>query len=492
MKLTQSLHDKWLKRGLSSGLAFFSLAFIQGFFVFAQDNPYSLNEEPASQSRMQLLRPRQTEQPEPWQAKVYIQNSQYLRSNTVFFRPGAKDEFVSLGVELKGQWYSQPRQSFYVDIGNQYNGGEDVNYFKPRQAYFTWESGDITQLSLGRKKYLYSRQDEFWSQGIWQPRFMDDKLHNDTAGLVGAFWDITSRSGDRGLTVFALPIHIPELGPEHQLQEGRFVSANPWFRPPAQSLRFRENRVPIDYDLARPRNEEVASHPGGGFLVEWGAVRGAYAYKPIPQMLLGFPTTKNLNIATGRANIHVHPRVVYHHLTTLEVEKKFSDWEVWLSATGEVPDADPLPDNWTMQTADPALNIGGTLAYNHALSGQRFSLGFMRLWGGDGRDRGVISNELSLFERRYQYQEAVQIGWNRRFGLPRSQILLGARSLYDFAQKGMVVSTDLGWQLDSQWGAHLRADFMGLVSSQGSRVEDGFVGLYRSNDRVQAGINYVF
>lgn len=435
--------------------------------------------------------------PSPFDANLKFLSTHYVRSNTMYFREDAESQISSLQLDVvwrkKAKYFNE-----HIHLGNKYNASEEANYIKPYEFYVEKELSDQHKVGVGRKLVTWSEADRFWSQGLWQPRFIDDKMRIEEAGLSGAFYQLEKAKWN--FTFMYLPIFIPDMGPQFKSSDGKFVSGSPWFRPPPESVKILNVSTPIQYSLEEPSKTEILNHPGVASKLEIknknGYSRVAYAYKPVNQLLLGFPFYLGLAQPGVSVDIDINCRVIYHHLVTVERNLNLTNQSsLLLSSTYESPNRDDTPASWITQETKEAVVAQALWQKQFDSSSwlRRYYFGLLNLWGGDAPDRGEIATERTFFERRYQFQRAVTAGFDWPVGYIKGIALLAsARAQYDLQQQGGVVTSDLSYQYNPQWTFLVSADVIGLTNDSNSDINDGFLGLYRANDRFMAGVNYVF
>lgn len=355
----------------------------------------------------------------------------------------------------------------------------------------------FARLSVGRKLEDWNLLDQRWSLGIWQPRFRWDYLRPETVGLTGAF--LTVERPVFRLVAFGSPLYVPERGaPMNVNGDGGFSSVSPWFIDPPTSMSIMGTPTPIAYRLALPSVQEVVSHPSAGVRTRigekeglWGA--GAYAYKPMNQLPLGFEGY--YNHATGNADVTLHPRVAYHHVASLEAGFAGSPVGGWVSVLNERPVRDVTPAAWTTQELSPSLAVSSSLDVDLVGKGERatrFDLSYLRQWGGTAPDAGPYATAgKSKFDSRYPYQNAVSVGL--RGPLPGRRVDLASRVLYDLGHEGTVFSADVRFRPHRSWQIGVGADILSSpAADRGSLPAEDFIGRYRANDRVHTGVTYAF
>jgi hypothetical protein len=417
-----------------------------------------------------------------------INGTQYLDSGRYYFRKDAANTNLSLIFKTAGDLKFSSGFGVNWDLDTEYSFVEKWNYFRPHELYGKFEGQD-RRYWIGRKKFVYSQWEERWNQALFQPRFMDDKLHSTTAGLVGIFAEQNFSS--LRLRGGLLPISIPEFGPVYRVADGEFVSKNPWFQAPPASFQYGGQPTTIEYSVDHPNDWSVIGKPGVVAQAEYQAsdavsTRTSYAYKPMPQILLGFPVVLLL---PGTAYVQIKPRFPYHHVLNQDVVVKSGVAEYGVSAAFEHPVQDSLPDTWERQNvADATIaSAYATTTVDEAKS-WRITGSLLKVWGGDRPDSGPVQTTLTLFERRYQYTEAGSVEVRKEW-TPR--LSSGLRLVYDRLQDGLIYSGDVIAHISEPLSVRGSFDIFDLAHGN-IPMPDGFMDVYRGNDRVFLGVNYAF
>ena len=109
-----------------------------------------------------------------------LHSEQYMDRGQATFRDGASASNTSFMFRSAG--LLKRTVQFKWDVESEYSAAENYNYLRPRELY-----GKVGGLSFGRRKMTYSNWEDQWGQSLFEPRFMDDKLHNSKGGLVDVF-----------------------------------------------------------------------------------------------------------------------------------------------------------------------------------------------------------------------------------------------------------------------------------------------------------------
>jgi hypothetical protein len=113
----------------------------------------------------------------------------------------------------------------------------------------------------------------------------------------------------------------------------------------------------------------------------------------------------------------------------------------------------------------------------------------LKVWGGDQPDAGIAQMSQTVFERRFQFTEAAMLQLGKEWRAAKIQT--NVRALYDYFENGVLVSGDLRAQLEPRLAVSLTFDFFEFLPGMPEML-DGFMEVYRGNDRVSMGMSYVF
>ena len=353
------------------------------------------------------------------------------------------------------------------------------------------------QLRVGRvlKKgdEAWSRLDEQWQLGIWQPRNRWDYLNPGQVGMAGVFYDL-QKPGFQ-LTLFGAPGFVPDRGVPYEVQDGSVTSPNPWFYTPNPRVALMDVDTHIHYNLDGPHVPQILNHQGGGFRARAGDKDGpwtsvAYAYQPINQILLGY--VADYSLPNNQVEVTLYPRVLYHHVASLDLGYNGKPAAGWLSFLYDNPVRDSTPANWTTQEVSPSFAISPTIDYQLG-SSERYSphldFSLIRQWGGNAADQGPQrTSGGSAFEDRYPYQSALRAGMHGPLpGSLGTQFKGESHVIYDLGHDGVILSAALEYAPRRDWSVGIGADILGSAQNG-----NDFIGRYQDNDRVHGGVSYAF
>lgn len=431
--------------------------------------------------------------------QLRLQSSEYVSSGQNYFRDGAEDNNNSISLSINED-YKWRRFSSRISLKDEYSATENWNYLKIYDLHTDYKVNPRLNLAAGRKLDRWNEWEEEWGQSLFQPRYMQNRMRPEFAGLTGVFLSTNTRPF--AFTVGVLPVHIPDFGAHFSTKDNKFVSKNPWFKPPAGEFQFRQGIGDIHYSVDKPDPQDVAFNPGAVAKIEFNDSakyfgRLSLAYKPMPQFLLGFPSSKRVQVtSTGDyMDLRVTPRLAYHAIASHDSVMRSNNWTVQASVAAEYPLKEEAPEDFTAQQAVPAgiysLGVSHPLE-DEGLYAARARVGFLRVDGGDASDTGDFAGSRTLFENRYQYTEAYLFGVSKPWrGFGRFSLDTELRVVYDRLQHGGTIGFYTGMNLTPDWRADLEVDFIGLLDGPREK-DDGFLSLYRANDRVGIGLSYVY
>jgi hypothetical protein len=326
------------------------------------------------------------------------------------------------------------------------------------------------------------------------------------------------------MVLFGSPIFVPERGVPVSNDNGQLISDSPWFISPPNRIQVLTRDTPLKYDLQVPPMSKLLFHPGASGMVRLGEksgpwISGAYAYKPMNQLLLSYDGKLMVNdnrSAVDVASVPVVPRVVYHHVVSGEAGFNQEVVSGWVSALVDRPGHDygpALSGTWTQQTVTTSVAISPTvmvhLKDDHE-NRMKAEMSYLYQEGGNGPDVSADGKTLltgqSVFESRYPFQSALKLGGEVEMPSLLSAIGLhhaGATSvasslLYDTKNQGSIFSLDLKYLPSTRWEIGVGADLLGSQDTSSNQTASNssgpndFIGRFQANDRLRAGVKYVF
>jgi hypothetical protein len=208
------------------------------------------------------------------------------------------------------------------------------------------------------------------------------------------------------------------------------------------------------------------------------------------QYLLGFPLNGQFDVHTERMDVMLQPRFVYHHVANMDFNYFGSGNQFGFSVAGEHPVLEKKSDDWELQSAADALIISAydSFALDRAKT-WNVTGSLLKVWGGDRSDEGPVESTQTLFERRYQYTEALSLGLRKVWRL--SGLESGLKVIYDRLENGLVYSGDFTVHVQKALAVSAAFDLFQILPGTPA-MPDGFIDIYRGNDRLSLGMSYVF
>lgn len=440
--------------------------------------------------------------------KLKLGTANYLSADKIFFSSRNASSTISQ-VELNFTRQPQTMSGAFFDISALYSVEEKIPYLNFSEGYYKkqWEH---SELIVGRKRNSWFQQEDLWFQGLWHPRFAWDGLEKENQGLLATFYKHKYQAWS--FTGFVMPFFIPGIGPSFREDNGALKSSNPWFRQPLSTIDIEETsgETKINYSLADIDIwSDILNHQGFGVVAEFKkeAARASlgYAYKPMNQLFLGFPFEMQIGGEEDQVAVEVYPRVLNHHIVSLEAELNSTQsfWQSWVNTTIEVPEFDNASESWVKQETTRAIVFSTFLGYSlrpfnnlqEKHDSAQVYASVLKVIGGDSQDVGptIVLKKQSYFERRFEFTEALMLGIkNLNYPLLGRAINSQFEVLYDNAQNGVILSAKIKMEIKRHFHTFLNLDLLGLINEGSAEIEDGFIRNFRANDRIMAGVSYVF
>ena len=421
------------------------------------------------------------------QGKVYLSQEQFISPD---FEATSDKGFSYLGAQVLHGLDVDQNSGLMADIRGQFGAGASVMSYM-NISELAWKD-DV--FSVGRKKANWSRLDQMWHLGLFEPQFRWNPLQPESQGLSGVFLDLETPVW--GLRLFGSFLFIPDQGPSYEIKSGEFAKANPWFQEPPRSVRFLGQTEKINYDLQTPQTNEVIFNRSfvGQFYLgdsnEGFYFQTSMANKPANQLALGFDGKIN---AESTAQIQILPKVYYHSLIASEISYSQGVFNSGITGLAEKPQNPDYEDKWTSIYYDPSTVISPFVEYKN-LRG-RVAVSYLKVYGGAAKVRGPLasSNQTSsaILPSRYPYDEAAQVQGQLRFPLKRRQYVdSGLRYVQGAGNLFSTIVSENKYGLNRDMSINFNFQ---LVSAQESpEAERTLPGQYVNNDSVSLGFAYVF
>jgi len=206
------------------------------------------------------------------------------------------------------------------------------------------------------------------------------------------------------------------------------------------------------------------------------------------QFLLAYEGRLDLSTLVLPATIH--PRVVYHHLYSIDSGFKIGDASLVAGAIWEKPVRDITPSQWNTQEAGDATLGGAVFRMPLLNKSTRMELAYLHRKGGNSADRGPFAQAGSgVFEPRYAFRNAYSFVFITSFLDDWAQKFTWSnRFVFDAANNGNILISDIHIRFFKRALLNFGIDILGSES----RDPVDFISRYQRNDRLRGGLSYAF
>lgn len=337
-------------------------------------------------------------------------NGQVQTHNLSFISPDFEShnshQYTFIGASLES--VKSDRDQFKVSLSGEYALGNAVlSTFNVREVYFSYFTENNATIHVGRRKQKWSEVDELWNLGFFQPQFRAHPFEVETQGLTGIFYE--HKQGLWSINLFGSHFFVPDQGPNFELKDGQFTSANPYFPSPPQNVYFQNTLLPIDYNIQKPETTDVIYQTSFGLQINYGNQTGFYSdfstiYQPSNQLAYGWRGV----LVTDRVRVDVVPKTYYEKVFNFDFGYR-DDWGMvgvsTLYLNLEQPD---FSEQYNQPVYSNNVTIGPHLNYNI----NNFSIHLSGLFNQNGEVNETGPN-VDQFKRslsqKFLYQNAYQI-----------------------------------------------------------------------------------
>ncbi len=400
---------------------------------------------------------------------------------------------LNLALEATRRWQSY---TFRVEsMGALGLNCRSCTYIEIPEAYFLVQPSASLSVYAGRKKHDWSRLDESWKLGLWQPRFIEDGLRPIDVALTGFHFSFRAHSQIEFAALLS-PLFIPERGTQVNFRNSYLTRGDsPWFMPPPAQVSIYGKETEIDYRLSGFDQSEIIFNPALALQSRLGKNRGAwavlsYAYKPRNQLEAQY--RPYLKLDSMRAQVDILPYIERHHVAGIEAGWKDRRASYWLSLQYENPirksqNASSTyirPNNLTSDTllggAFGSYDLG-PLFFDKTLISAAWIQQMER------RERRVEEeSDFSNMQRAVGYASAARGRLDVTIG--RSWTVASSYT-HGLMASDSIMSFEAFYHPPQSMKVGLTADFL---SNRESEDAESVWGRFRGNDRVQASLSYVF
>lgn len=432
-------------------------------------------------------------------SEFQISHQNFIRSNQKYFGSDFnQDQLSTVGLDLNIDRESS-RSKTELHVVPFYSFNESTFYTNLSEFYHTFKT-DSADISLGRKKNNWSVADETWKTGLWQPQFRWDRMRQESQGLTGFLFE-RPISKKHKVNAFVSPIFIPDDLVDFREENGKFVSENPWFKPPPNRAKVFGVDNEIYAYLETPDIASVVLNPSIAFQYEYemnkfNTFSFAYGYKPINQILNSLAYKFLIaGVDDSGVELKIYPFVAYHHLLT--TEHRFEDryFTNNLSATLEKPTRLLENEDIVYQRISDAVTLSWLGSY--ALSGEGDSAfrvygGYMRTFGGYEADGGDVFDSGTQFEIRQRYLSVFKTGLSYPVWNKTRRVRNNIEANYDTIINGGTVLSEVEVAFTDHLFFSTSVDLIGVFETNEGTKKSNFINTYRANDRVQLRLSYVY
>lgn len=436
------------------------------------------------------------EREEPSQVLMRLEQSQYLSQST---NTSERNSFALMSLRFNhegGQTWRKKAEAF-GDFAFQEN---QQPYIAVPELFLkrSWANEGL-ELTLGRKRWNWSKADSQWFLGLWQPLARWDFFRPVEQGFTGVHF--LAEKKHWSLLAFGSGVSLPDQGPQFALTDGQFSSNNRWFWRPQSQIGLFAQESALRYRINRPSEREAllnASWAAKASIFEsvdrglWGSV--GYSNKPLNQFHL--VVDPGLREDSLEIQINVTPTVVRHQLTTFEAGLKGDRLQTWFSLTRDRPESTNYGPTIIESSLDETLFMSA--AFEHPLWGKWFrnsqlTWAYLNSWR---RERRKNSSQLgadveSSFDR-FPIRHVASVTWDsHHLSEMLSNWRFRTQYWHSFEENGSWVSAGLAWA-SSPWSVWtLQFDILGSDEARQSG-SNNLISRYRNNDRIIGGFEYVF
>jgi hypothetical protein len=376
---------------------------------------------------------------------------------------------------------------------------ENSFYFAVPEAYAGYGTKNLN-VTLGRKIENYSFADQYFNFGLIQPYFTNDFLNYRTNGLTGLAFH--HHQGSFGFNIAYDPAYLPNQGPQVKIEDGHVATTNRWATVPPQQVRLGDENRQIIYAIKDYNVADVVNNPGYVANVFFGEskarplVSATYARKPVNEIALSREAFAD--IATFQGNVILNPVVLYHEVYAADLNADVSLFKMSLFYIGDKPENKTAKELETMQDLGPLSIVTAYVGYDLSTAlGQKMEVyaAAANVSGGDIRDLNSSgqSGSVTYASSRTLFKTPVKVGAKGElFFIQGRPLNADVNFTYDRQLKGSLLSAEINYAVTKTLNLNAGVDVLGVENEAVSSSDSNFIEQNKANDRVMAGVNYVF
>ena len=349
------------------------------------------------------------------------------------------------------------------------------------------------RFAVGRKLMGWSKLDEMWGLGEFEPLNSWDRLRSSPQGLTGLF--AYTETDIVNLRFFASYLYLPEFTPNNVIENNHFVLEHPQAISTApQTFTLLNRPTPLGYELAIPSIDKIILRPSVAFSIESKRENPIYAkfsYGYLPLNYFPIALQAALAIPIDTIIVELRPRLIQHHLYNAEVTYNISE-----SVTSGLvlmvndPISDQIPLDYT--TTPLSTSYSASPWVQVELPQVKIVLTHLRTWKGLEADVGENANpQTSIFSSRVLYRNASQL--KLRYLLsPKRLHYIEAKYLHEYSINADWLAADLIIYLKSNLSFLIGGDVINAERTVSGERGAEFLADVRALDRIRVGVQYVF
>ncbi len=434
--------------------------------------------------------------------------NRFPKSLTLDFSLVGISYFSSSEADSNFQQRAQLDLQFGKDFGNLgFNGSALAGSFNlPRSSYFAIPelNASVTAqlekniLSAGRKIQTLSFIDQNLNLGEYNSYFSNDLLTYRTLGLTGLHAQM--QSSIFGFIGSYCPLYFPNQGPQVYEDNGALRTANRWAQKPPTEFQFGSQNREIVYAIRDYDIKEIVNNPGYAVSTYVGLsedrpwVQASYSRKPVNELPLSRDTFGTAANFTGQ--VKLSPTVLYTQIQSVDINADFSTIKMTFSYLEDHPENKIAAENETMQFLEPLKVYGiwlSTDLENFLSRRLTTEISYAEIQEGGIKDL-MSDGRPSLFtfsSRRTLFKKPFSVKVQSDLALIRNKPLVTSlKWTYDTFFKGSLLMTRLQYEAFAKLNLNMGFDILGVENNK--TMGENFLQSNQANDRIYAGLDYVF
>jgi hypothetical protein len=376
---------------------------------------------------------------------------------------------------------------------------ENSFYYAAPEVYAGYGTKNLN-VTLGRKIDNYSFADEYFNFGLIQPYFTNDFLNFRTNGLTGL--SLHHHQGSFGFNIGYNPVFLPNQAPQVKIENGDVSTTNRWATVPPQQIRLGDENREIIYAIQDYNISDVVNNPGYIANMYFGEnkarplISATYARQPINDIALSREAFAD--IATFHGNVILNPVVLNHQVYAADLNVDVASLKMSLSYLGDKPENKPAKELETMQDLAPLSIVSAYIGYDLSSAiGQKMEVyaAAANITGGEIRDLNSNgqAGSVNYASSRTLFKRPVKVGAKGEiFYIQNRAFNADVNVTYDQQLKGSLLSAVFSYAVTKTVNLNAGVDVLGVENEASTSSDSNFLEQNKANDRVMAGVNYVF